>query len=316
MTKVVYVTGCLGFIGGYITRACLMRGWYVTGVDKETYASNIYLLEEFINYSNFRYIKSDINDLSRLDDCDYVINTAAESAVDASITDSSNFIKSNITGVYNLLRLIQQKPLNSMPILLQFSTDEVYGSVTSAPHTELDYLKPSNPYSGTKASADQLINAWNVTFGIPYILVRPTNNYGVMGQSTEKFIPKTIKLLTMNRKVPMHEQGTPMRTWLHVEDTTSAIMSIIESGVTNEIFNISGNYESTNLDVFKQILSILKPNDNYMDHVDFSVNRPGQDQRYQVDDTKLKSQLAWSNKYEFLHTLPNIVTYYSSNFIW
>ena len=145
MTKVVYVTGCLGFIGRYVTRACLDRGWHVLGIDAETYAADVTYLEKLQKYSNFKYVKKDINDINWLYDCDYIINTAAETHVDNSIVNGSEFIKSNINGVHNLLTTIQTKSRFKMPTLFHFSTDEVYGDIISGSHSEKDLLKPSNP---------------------------------------------------------------------------------------------------------------------------------------------------------------------------
>jgi dTDP-glucose 4,6-dehydratase len=223
MNKVLLITGCLGFIGQYVTKACLDQGWYVTGIDSETYAADTTALIGLSKYNNFRYMNLDINDLTRLYDADYVINLAAESDVDSSIINSAKFLHSNINGVHNILRLIQSRPDNARPTLLQFSTDEVYGDIIHGAHFETDQLNPSNPYAATKASADLLIKSYHRTYDIPYLIVRPTNNYGI-GQNTEKFLPKTLKHLNLGRKVPLHEQGTPVRTWLHVEDTANAIL--------------------------------------------------------------------------------------------
>jgi dTDP-glucose 4,6-dehydratase len=249
MQKIVYITGCLGFIGSYITRLCLEQGWYVKGVDKITYAANEDLLIEFNNYNNFSFVKCDINDLKFLYDCDYVINTAAETHVGNSIANSDDFVKSNISGVHNLLKLIQNyRQENSfIPTLLHISTDEVYGDIMNGCHTEQDLLKPSNPYSATKAAADMLILAWSRTYNIPYLIVRPTNNYGI-GQYTEKLIPKACKYIKLNRKIPLHNNGTPIRNWLHAEDTANAIITIIKNNVKNEIYNICGGFEQSNLD--------------------------------------------------------------------
>lgn len=313
--KIVYVTGCLGFIGSYITSSCLQRGWQVLGIDSETYAANTDLLTEFRTYKNFKYLNKNINDLNMLYDCDLIINTAAETHVDNSIVNGDEFIKSNIDGVHNLLRLIQSKSRFKMPTLLHFSTDEVYGDTDKQSFTELDLIKPSNPYAATKASADMLITAWHRTYGIPYIIVRPSNNYGI-GQYVEKFIPKTIKYLTLGKPVPLHENGTPVRTWLHAQDTADAVMHLIDTNQLNEIFNVSGNYEDTNLSIFKKILSCLNldPN-NFNQYVDFSVKRPGQDVRYSINDIKLRS-LGWSNKKTFDKELPSIVAYHRNKFIW
>ena len=191
MVKTVYITGCLGFIGSYITRTCLNKKWYVKGVDKITYASDKSLLEEFESYPNFSFVHCDINDLDFLYECDYIINTAAETHVGNSIVKSDDFVHSNINGVHHLLELIRNYRAEGKdkPILLHFSTDEVYGDITEGEHIETDILNPSNPYSATKAAADQLILAWARTYKLPYVIVRPTNNYGV-GQYVEKLLVK------------------------------------------------------------------------------------------------------------------------------
>ena len=204
MAKVVYITGCLGFIGSYVTRTCLELGWYVKGVDKMTYASNKDLLKEFKKYPNFSFVKCDINDLEFLYECDYIINTAAETHVGNSIVKSDDFINSNINGVHHLLELIRnyRGEGKQVPILIHFSTDEVYGDITYGEHIESDILNPSNPYSATKAAADQLILAWNRTYNLPYVIVRPTNNYGI-GQYVEKLIPKSCKYLMLGKRIPL-----------------------------------------------------------------------------------------------------------------
>lgn len=316
--KVVYVTGCLGFIGSYITRACLHSGWYVKGVDKGTYAANKELLHEFKQYQNFSFVDCDINDLKFLYDCDYIINTAAETHVGNSIANSDDFVHSNINGVHNLLELIKNHrgENTSKPVLLHFSTDEVYGDIAEGEHVETDLLKPSNPYSATKAAADMLVTAWGRTYDLPYIIVRPTNNYGI-GQYVEKLIPKALKHLKLGKKIPLHNNGTPIRTWLHAQDTANAVIAIIESGVQNEIFNICGGFEQSNLDTIKKILTLYNNEQVYIleSFVDFSYNRQGQDVRYALNDSKLRA-LGWKPKAEFDKELPAIVEYYKKKFIW
>jgi dTDP-glucose 4,6-dehydratase len=317
MNKIIYVTGCLGFIGSYVTRLCLQKGWYVKGVDKITYAANKELLNEFKQYPNFSFVHCDINDLKFLYDCDYIINTAAETHVGNSIADSDDFVKSNIDGVHNLLKLIKnyRQEIAKTPILVHFSTDEVYGDIIEGSHAETDLLKPSNPYSATKAAADMLILAWSRTYNIPYIIVRPTNNYGI-GQYVEKLIPKTCKYLTLNRKIPLHNNGTPIRNWLHAEDTANAVITIIESNVKNEIYNICGGFEQTNLDTIKHIMKYYDIDESKIEnYIDFSCNRKGQDVRYALDDSKLRN-LGWNPIKEFSVELPKIIKYYKSNFIW
>jgi dTDP-glucose 4,6-dehydratase len=314
--KVVYVTGCLGFIGSYVTRACLKKGWYVKGVDKITYAANKDLLEEFNEYKNFSFVHCDINDLKFLYDCDYVINTAAETHVGNSIANSDEFVSSNINGVHNLLELIRnyRQETFKTPILLHFSTDEVYGDIENGEHTETDLLKPSNPYSATKAAADMLIMAWARTYNLPYIIVRPTNNYGI-GQYVEKLIPKTCKYLKLERKIPLHNNGTPVRNWLHAQDTANAVITIIESKTENEIYNICGNFEQSNIVTCEKIIKEYFGDSEINNYIDTSYSRPGMDIRYALNDSKLR-KLGWEPKANFDNELKRIVHYYKNKFIW
>lgn len=324
MTKVVYVTGCLGFIGSHVTRACLEQGWYVRGIDKCTYASNEELLFEFVDRypDHFFFERTDINDLKFLYECDYVINTAAETHVGNSIASSDEFVHSNINGVHNLLELIRnyRQETSKTPIFLHFSTDEVYGDIEEGAHTEKDLLKPSNPYSATKAAADMLVLAWSRTYNLPYIIVRPTNNYG-MGQYVEKLIPKTCKYLGLEKKIPLHNNGTPVRNWLHAEDTARAIIKIIESGIQNEIYNIAGGFEQSNYDTVKKVITEYIGYNRELDmidmqkYIDTSYSRAGQDIRYALDDSKLR-ELGWEPQMEFDREVVNIVNYYKNKFIW
>ena len=318
MKKVVYVTGCLGFIGSYVTRKCLDKGWYVKGVDKKTYAANKDLLKEFKEYENFSFVDCDINDLKFLYDCDYIINTAAETHVGNSIMDSDVFVHSNVNGVHNLLELIKNHRGENAtkPTLLHFSTDEVYGDIEEGEHIETDILKPSNPYSATKAAADMLITAWARTYKLPYIIIRPTNNYGI-GQYVEKLIPKACKYLRLGKKIPLHNNGTPIRNWLHAQDTAEAVITIIESGVQNEIYNICGGFEQNNLDTIKKVLILYNENKEHVleDFVDFSCDRQGQDVRYALNDDKLRA-LGWKPAIDFDSELKHVVKYYREKFIW
>jgi dTDP-glucose 4,6-dehydratase len=314
--KIVYVTGCLGFMGSYITRECLNRGWYVRGIDKCTYAANVDLLDEFYVYDNFSFEEKDINDIDFLYECDYIINTAAETHVGNSIVHSGDFVKSNIHGVHHLLELVREYRVEGkdVPVLLHFSTDEVYGDILEGSHTESDLLKPSNPYSATKAAADMLITAWARTYNIPYVIVRPTNNYGI-GQYVEKLIPKSCKYLELGKKIPLHNNGTPIRNWLHAQDTANAVITIIDSGVVNEIYNICGGFEQDNLTTVQKLIKLYTGEENYEKYLDLSISRPGQDMRYALDDSKLRS-LGWTPRCVFDNELPAIVEYYKNNFIW
>ncbi len=315
--KLVVVTGCLGFIGTHVTRKCLQKGWRVLGVDKCTYVSNIHLLEEFENNPNFTFIRKDICDLNGLPDCDYVINLAAESHVGNSIIDSGEFISSNIMGVKRILDIIRAKPDNvgERPVLIHFSTDEVYGDIVEGEHFETDLLHPSNPYSAAKAAADMLIFAWGRTYGIPYNILRPTNNYGEH-QYHEKLIPISVRCLQRGKKIRLHDEGEPIRTWLHADDTAEAVISVIEKGTRNEIYNISGGFEQKNKDTVRQIIeNFYGPQIDWNAYVDFGYRRKGQDVRYSVNDQKIRD-LGWNPIKVFSEEIPKIVKSYKNNFRW
>jgi dTDP-glucose 4,6-dehydratase len=316
--KICYITGCLGFIGSYITKAYLNKGWYVRGIDKITYAANLDLLSDFNKYTNFTFEQKDINHIEFLYDCDYIINTAAETHVGNSIAKSEDFVRSNIDGVYHLLELLRnyRQENQCLPTLVHFSTDEVYGDILDGAHLETDILKPSNPYSATKAAADMLIMAWGRTYKIPYIILRPTNNYGV-GQYVEKLIPKTCKYIGLNRKIPLHNNGEPIRNWLHAEDTARAVQCVIDNHhiSKNQIYNICGGFEQKNIDTVKKVILAATGSKDYDKYIDVSLVRPGQDLRYALDDSKLRA-LGWSPTKNFDLELSNIVNYYKDKFIW
>ena len=315
--KIVYITGCLGFIGSYVTRKCLDLGWRVFGIDKITYAANISVLDTFKKYKNFRFEEIDIKDMKFLHDCDYVINTAAESHVGNSIINSDDFINSNVLGTKNLLELVRNRPQNEggRPVFFHFSTDEVYGDISEGIHTEEDLLKPSNPYSASKAAADMLILAWARTYGIDYVILRPTNNYGI-GQYPEKLIPLSIKNLNRGKKIRLHNMGEPIRNWLHVDDTAEAVMTIIDSGEKNQIFNIAGGFEQKNIVTIEKVIrEYYKIYARWEEYIDLSYNRVGQDVRYALDDSNLRS-LVWEPKKVFDEEIKSIVRYYKNKFVW
>ena len=193
----------------------------------------------------------------------------------------------------------------------------MYGDITEGEHIETDILTPSNPYSATKAAADQLITAWGRTYDIPYVILRPTNNYGI-GQYVEKLIPKSIKYLHLGKQIPLHNGGTPSRNWLHAKDTADAVITIINSKTKNQIYNICGGFEQTNLDTVNKVITLyhqkteIYKSSNFLD---LDIERKGQDVRYALNDNKLRS-LGWYPKMVFDSELPKIVNYYKSNFIW
>jgi dTDP-glucose 4,6-dehydratase len=304
-------------MASYFTKRALEKGWVVRGVDKISYTSNIDLLKEFERYPNFSFEKEDICNLRHLYDCDFVINYAAESHVENSILSSQEFINSNVQGVKNLLELIRAKPsnCNDRPALIHISTDEVYGDIEEGSHKETDMLKPSNPYSASKASSDMLITAWARTYDLKYNIIRPTNNYGI-GQYPEKLIPLSVKNLSRGKKIRLHNNGTPIRNWLHADDTASAVMRVIKSGERNNIYNIAGGFEQTNLETVKNIIKCFNGTEkNWEKSIDFSYSRKGQDVRYSLNDEKIRS-LGWRPEKKFDEEIQKIVEYYKQTFIW
>src|SRR5574338_220712 len=237
------VTGCLGFIGRHFVDLALANGHYVIGVDAETYASDTSLIKWWSTTqpAKFKYIKADICELDHISDVDAIVNFAAETHVDNSIMDSTKFVKTNFLGVQRLLELVRSKRNYEMPRFIQISTDEVYGDIgfMDSPSMETDPLKPSSPYSASKAAADLLIQSYARTYKINYNIIRPSNCYGPH-QYPEKLIPKTIRHLALNKPIPVHGEGDQIRSWLHVEDAADAILHIIDKGLNGSIYNISG----------------------------------------------------------------------------
>lgn len=313
--KVVAITGCLGFMGSHFTRRCLARGWKIWGIDKRTYASRTEHLDEFRQHASFRFLEADIVTMDHLYEVDYVFNFAAETHVDNSIMDSKRFLYTNIMGVQNLLELVRAKRNYEMPVLFQLSTDEVYGDLLHGNHTEADPLRPSNPYSASKASADMLIFGWHRTHGVPFNIVRPANNYGI-SQYPEKLIPKAVKYLTLGKKIPLHGDGSYIRNWLHADDTAAAILHIVDHGERNRVYNIAGDFECSNREVIERVLvHFFGKQVPLEDHVQFNFVRMGEDVRYSLDDAALRG-LGWKNGRSFDRELRAIVEHYKNSFTW
>lgn len=296
--KKILVTGGLGFIGSCYVEMALKKGYFVTNVDKMTYA--VREDTDFLKYPNYHFIKKDICDLYSLPEgINHIVNFAAESHVDNSIKNTAPFFRSNVEGVYRLLELVRALPVEKRPIFIQISTDEVYGDILSGSFKETDILKPSSPYSSTKAAADQLVMGWGRTYGIRYRITRSSNNYGY-GQRAEKLIPKAMKLAIKGGNVPVHGDGSYKREWIYTEDNCTAIMLIMEKGKDGEIYNISGGEELTNLEVIRKVLKVMgKPDDLY----EFVTDRPGQDIRYSIDCSKIRA-LGWKPQMTLDHYLP------------
>lgn len=308
MTRLVAVTGCLGFIGKHVTRALLDRGDYVVGIDAETYAADLDALAVFSEFDVFKYLHADIRTLDRLPDADAVIHLAAETHVDNSIADPAIFAATNYLGTANLLQLIRGKREYDRPRLIHISTDEVYGSIPEGFVGHGYALRPSSPYSASKAAADLLIQSWRHTYGLWYAILRPSNCYGP-GQYPEKLIPKAIRCLTLGRKIPVHDSGAQTRQWLHVEDCASAILAVLDRGEPDGIYNVAGNTETMVREIVREVVAGFydgHPPKPWTEYVAFSHTRQGQDTRYAVDDTPLR-RLGWTPNHNLWKDLPHLV---------
>ncbi len=311
--KEVVVTGGLGFIGSNFIEAALERGWKVINIDKKTYASNDI---DFGKHPNYTLIVEDISKIKTLPPCDLIINFAAETHVDNSITESISFVNTNIYGVHNLLniilRQIQENLIHSWryktPVFLQISTDEVFGDIEDGFFNVSDPLKPSNPYSATKAAAEMLVMAWGRTYNIPYFITRTTNNYGPR-QHEEKLIPRTISSILKGEKVPVHGSGSHIRNWIHVKDNVEAIMTVIEKGEPGNIYHIASEEEFNVVEIVKKIAKAMGK--EFDDIAEFTADRSGADVRYALNTDKIKG-LGWRAKKKFDTSINESIEYWKT----
>jgi len=289
------VTGGRGFIGSHFVEEALHKGHQVVDIDKMTYAANKNL--PWDNNPNYTLILEDIVDLNHLPSCDVLINFAAESHVDNSIRDTDPFVRSNILGTHNLLELVRGKPEYDRPLFFHISTDEVYGDCLEEAFVETDRLKPSNPYSASKAAAEMLVLSYRRTYGLNYIITRSANNYGPR-QYEEKLIPKCISSIKSGKKIPIHGDGSYIRDWTYVKDNVSALLFLIQNidnkDVINQTYNVAAEVHLQNLNVVRQICATLEA--DFDDSIEFVTNRWGQDLRYSISCQKLRD-LGWKSEY-------------------
>ena len=302
-SRLILVTGGLGFIGKHFVAHCLDQGDYVINVDRVNYAADRVVKCAFKEKPNYRFMEVDVCDLEYLPECDIIVNFAAESHVDNAIADNTKFCRSNIIGVQHLLELVRNKQDHERPRFVQISSDEVYGDCRSGKFTEGDMLRPSNPYSATKASADMLVQSWGRTYGIPFNIIRPSNNYGAH-QYPEKLIPKSSWRMKRGLPALMHGDGSYLRSWLHAEDTVAAIGTVLEAGEIDAIYNVSGDLHLRNVEVLRKIAAILEVSE---DEAWISVtDRSGQDVRYAIDDRRIRA-LGWRPRRDFDRELEVII---------
>ena len=316
--KNILVTGGAGFIGSNFVRYMLNKhkDYKILNLDLLTYAGNIKNLDDIKDNPNYLFVKGDIADNKLVDKIvsdnkiDVIINFAAESHVDRSITNPDIFVKTNVLGTQNLLEVAKKYKIEKF---FQISTDEVYGSLGKTGFfTEKTPLSPNSPYSASKASADLLVMAYHHTFGLNVNITRCSNNYGPY-QFPEKLIPLFITNALDNKQVPLYGDGLNIRDWLFVEDHCSAIDTVLHKGKNGEIYNVGGNNEKTNKYITDTILKYLGKDSSLIKYVS---DRLGHDRRYAIDATKIKEELGWQPKYKFEQAIEKTIEWYLNNKSW
>jgi dTDP-glucose 4,6-dehydratase len=317
----ILVTGGAGFIGSEFVNLLLNKYpiFEIYVIDSLTYSANLERIDIFRRYKNFFFIKGDISDAEFIDSIfkihhfTHVVNFAAESHVDKSILDSYSFIKTNVNGVHVLLEACLKYHVKRFH---QVSTDEVYGDLPidnkNIQFKEDSLLKPSSPYSASKASADLLTLAYHRTHNLDVTISRCSNNYGPY-QFPEKLIPLTIRKALNNELIPIYGNGLNIRDWLHVKDHCSAIDLILHNGSNGHIYNIGGNNERSNIEVVNFILSVLEKPQTLLN---FVSDRKGHDLRYSVNYSKINKELNWSPKIPFDTGFKNTIFWYLANSNW
>jgi len=308
------ITGGLGFIGSNFILQLLEKNQdiQITNVDAEVYGSNYQNLVKIKNDIKYKYVKGNINDIKLMENLikknDVIINFAAESFVDRSISNAIPFLESNVNGVFTILELIKKNRKRFVHI----STDEVYGSLKKGSAIEETRFNPSSPYSATKAAAELLINSYVKTYDSDCLITRCTNNYGPR-QFAEKLIPKTIMLAYYEKEIPIYGTGKNIRDWLYVEDHCLAIEKILHDGKKGESYNISGNNEIDNITIVKEILALMNKSE---DLITFVEDRPGHDFRYSMESKKIRNNLKWSHEVDFKEGIKKTVKWYLDNKEW
>ncbi len=312
----ILVTGGAGFIGSCFIRYILNKynDYKIVNLDALTYAGNIENLDDISDNKNYTFIHGNICDkkLVRdiISDVDCVLNFAAESHVDRSITGPEIFIETNVQGTLNLLQASKEIGIERF---LQVSTDEVYGTLGSSGYFyETTPLAPNSPYSASKASADLLVRAYFETYKLPVLNTRCSNNYGPF-QYPEKLIPFFISKLLRNEKVPVYGDGLNVRDWLYVYDHCSAIDTVLHKGKIGEIYNIGGHNEKTNIEITKLILSAMGKDETSIEYV---KDRLGHDRRYAISNDKIQSELGWSPSLTFEEGIKITIDWYLNNQNW
>jgi len=311
------VTGGAGFIGSNFIRYILKKypDYEIVNLDLLTYAGNLENLKDVEKNPKYKFIKGDIADKELVNnlvkDCDVIVNFAAESHVDRSILDSSDFIRTNIVGTHNLLEAAKN---NSLKRFHHISTDEVFGHLgpNDPAFDENTPYAPRSPYSASKAASDHLVRAYFHTFGLPITISNCSNNYGPF-HFPEKLIPLAITNLIEGKKIPVYGDGLQVRDWLFVEDHCEAIDLIFQKGKIGETYCVGGNSEKTNMEIVKNILELLGKGEEIIEYV---KDRPGHDRRYAIDFSKISRELGWQPRTSFEDGMKQTVEWYKANEDW
>ena len=308
------VCGGMGFIGSAFIRNHLSKNPsdQIVNLDNLTTGSNVKNLEK-IDESNYQFINGDIKNHETVNkitnDIDVIVNFAAETHVDRSISNPKQFLETNILGTYTLLEAAKKHET----LFVHISTDEIYGDAANQDSfNEKSILKPSNPYSASKAAADHLVSSYARTYGAKCIITRCTNNFGPF-QFPEKLIPKTIIRAQKNLKVPLYGDGNQIRSWIYVLDHVSAIESLITKGDPGEIYNITSWNEISNKIIVGKILNIMGKSNDLIEYVG---DRPGHDKRYSIDSSKIQNEIGWKPAYDFDNAIKQTVDWYLKNKDW
>tara|TARA_B100000674_G_C37937456_1_gene961013 strand:- start:635 stop:1699 length:1065 start_codon:yes stop_codon:yes gene_type:complete len=332
--KKILITGGAGFIGSnFITSFLSNKHFKIHNIDLLTYAGNYSTIERFESNDRYTFSKGDIGNKEFIESevhrfkPDYIVNFAAESHVDRSISSPFPFIHSNIVGTFNLLEsalsyLRDSKKNKSEDFkFIHVSTDEVYGSLSDGEFfTELSRYDPSSPYSASKASSDHLVRAWNRTFNLPTIITNCSNNFGPY-QYPEKLIPVVILNALNDKSIPIYGKGDQVRDWLFVNDHVEALKTVLIRGKIGETYNIGANNPIENISIVQFIcktLDELKPrkNGNYTNLITYVEDRPGHDQRYAIDSSKIKNELGWVSQFSFEESMRITIQWYIDNLDW
>jgi dTDP-glucose 4,6-dehydratase len=311
------ITGGAGFIGSNFIRYILKKypDYEILNFDKLTYAGNLDNLKDLEADSRYEFVKGDIADEKAVDAVferfkpDYVLNYAAETHVDRSITGPKDFIMTDVLGTYSLLEAVKKHGVKKY---VQVSTDEVYGSIEEGQFTEKTRFAPNSPYSAAKAGGDHLCRAYFVTYGLPVIVTHSCNVFGPY-QYPEKVIPLFVTNLLRGKKVPLYGDGKNVREWLYTEDHCGAVDVILHKGEAGEVYNIGSGLEMENIELTDMILKELKCGEEMIEYVE---DRLGHDRRYSIDFSKLRGELGWEPEYDFEKALKETVKWYKENEWW